>query len=414
MLEWKYGTLPTSWELSTIGDYSNTITDYVANGSFASLAQNVQYKEEPDVAVLIRLVDYNNNFKGDFVYIDEHAYEFLSKSKLYGGEIIISNVGANVGTVFRCPTLTLKMSLAPNSIMLRTKGIDDFYYYWFKSPVGQHAIASIVTGSAQPKFNKTTFKKIVVPVPPIETQRKIALCLKTIDEKIECNKSINDNLQQQAAAIFRSWFVDCDLFGGKAPDEWENVTLEDITALVSRGITPKYADDTDQIVINQKCVRNHMIDLSLARTHTPKVINEKWLRFGDLLINSTGDGTLGRAAQVWFQPKNLTVDSHVTIARPAKENLIFYIGLWGILHEKEIESLHTGSTGQTELPRDRVKAMELLLPDNETLDRFNGLITPMAAAIVANQEENNRLAALRDAILPKLMSGEIDVTDIQL
>ena len=172
------------------------------------------------------------------------------------------------------------------------------------------------------------------------------------------NKAVNDNLQQQAAAIFRSWFVDCAPFGGKAPDEWENVTLEDITALVSRGITPKYADDTDQIVINQKCIRNHMIDLSLARTHTPKVINEKWLRFGDLLINSTGDGTLGRAAQVWFQPKNLTVDSHVTIVRPAKENLIFYIGLWGILHEKEIESLHTGSTGQTELPRDRVKAME--------------------------------------------------------
>ena len=125
-------------------------------------------------------------FKGDFVYIDEHAYEFLSKSKLYGGEIIISNVGANVGTVFRCPTLALKMSLAPNSIMLRTKGIDDFYYYWFKSPVGQHALASIVTGSAQPKFNKTTFRKIVVPVPPIDTQRKIALFLKSIDNKIEC------------------------------------------------------------------------------------------------------------------------------------------------------------------------------------------------------------------------------------
>ena len=85
-------------------------------------------------------------------------------------------------------------NLPKKSNIKRTKGIDDFYYYWFKSPVGQHAIASIVTGSAQPKFNKTTFKKIVVPVPPIETQRKIALCLKTIDEKIECNKSINDNL----------------------------------------------------------------------------------------------------------------------------------------------------------------------------------------------------------------------------
>jgi len=232
-----------------------------------------------------------------------------------------------------------------------------------------------------------------------------------ITQLIPC--PINDNLQQQAAAIFRSWFVDCAPFGGKVPDEWENVTLEDITTLVSRGITPKYADDTDQIVINQKCIRNHTIDLSLARTHTPKVVNEKWLRFGDLLINSTGDGTLGRAAQVWFRPQKLTVDSHVTIARPAKENLIFYIGLWGILHEKEIEALHTGSTGQTELPRDRVKAMELLLPDNDTLDRFTALITPMAAAIVANQEENNRLAALRDAVLPKLMSGEIDVSAVQ-
>ena len=268
--------------------------------------------------------------------------------------------------------------------------------------------------SAQPGLSVKTLGIQEIMLPSIEYQNKVVALLSSLDEKIAVNNNINDNFQQQAAAIFRSWFVDCAPFGGKAPDEWENVTLEDITALVSRGITPKYADDTDQIVINQKCIRNHTIDLSLARTHTPKVINEKWLRFGDLLINSTGDGTLGRAAQVWFQPKNLTVDSHVTIARPAKENLIFYIGLWGILHEKEIESLHTGSTGQTELPRDRVKAMELLLPDNDTLDRFNALIAPMAAAIVANQEENNRLAALRDAILPKLMSGEIDASGIQL
>ena len=268
--------------------------------------------------------------------------------------------------------------------------------------------------SAQPGLSVKTLGIQEIMLPSIEYQNKVVALLSSLDEKIAVNNNINDNLQQQAAAIFRSWFVDCAPFGGKAPDEWKNVTLEDITALISRGITPQYADDTDQIVINQKCIRNHTIDLSLARTHTPKVINEKWLRFGDLLINSTGDGTLGRAAQVWFQPKNLTVDSHVTIARPAKENLIFYIGLWGILHEKEIESLHTGSTGQTELPRDRVKAMELRLPDNDTLDRFNALITPMATAIVANQEENNRLAALRDAILPKLMSGEIDVSAVQL
>ena len=158
--------------------------------------------------------------------------------------------------------------------------------------------------SAQPGLSVKTLGIQEIMLPSIEYQNKVVALLSSLDEKIVVNNNINDNLQQQAAAIFRSWFVDCAPFGGKAPDEWKNVTLEDITALISRGITPKYADDTDQIVINQKCIRNHTIDLSLARTHTPKVINEKWLRFGDLLINSTGDGTLGRAAQVWFQPKN--------------------------------------------------------------------------------------------------------------
>ena len=190
---WQYGKLPDSWAIKKIGEYASVITDYVANGSFASLAENVNYKSEPDYAVLIRLKDYNNNFNGDFVYIDKHAYDFLSKSKLYGDEIIISNVGA-VGTVFKCPKLQKKMSLAPNAIMLKTKGNDDFYYYWFASRNGQHSLQSIVTGSVQPKFNKTNFKELLVPVPPIEVQEKIAEYLRNLDRKIELNQKINENL----------------------------------------------------------------------------------------------------------------------------------------------------------------------------------------------------------------------------
>lgn len=291
----------------------------------------------------------------------------------------------------------------------------DFLYYLVCSPmVREPAVKSMVGSSGRQRAQINVIERIEVAVPPLEEQQKIGSVLRALDDKIELNNRINDNLEQQAAAIFRSWFVNCVPFGGIAPDEWKNVTLEDITAMVSRGITPKYANDTDQIIINQKCIRNHMIDLSLARNHRPKVINDKWLHFGDLLINSTGDGTLGRAAPVWFQPHNLTVDSHVTIVRPATENLIFYIGLWGTQHEKEIESLHTGSTGQTELPRDRVKAMKLVLPDSKTLAHFNSVMAPMASAIVTNLEENQRLANLRDALLPKLMSGEIDVSSVKL
>ena len=272
-------------------------------------------------------------------------------------------------------------------------------------------LSGYITGSAQPKLSQANLNAVTLQLPSIEEQKKIVAILGALDDKIELNNKINENLEQQATAIFKSWFIDYLPYGGVVPNEWRTVTLDDITSLVSRGINPQYSDNTEQIVINQKCIRNHMLDLSLARTHTPKTINEKWLQFGDLLINSTGTGTLGRVAQVWFEPKNLTVDSHITIVRPLRKDLIFYIGLWGILHENMIESLHTGSTGQTELPREMVKAIELLLPDNETLNRFNAVVAPIAATIVLNQEENQKLAQIRDILLPKLMSGELTVSN---
>mgnify|MGYP000154057791 CR=1 FL=1 len=327
--------------------------------------------------------------------------------------VCVSCIGSDLGkaVITTCPTVTNQQI---NSIIVDEKSFDVSFVYYAMQILGKKMNFISKTSTAVPIVNKSSFSSYEIKCPPREDQKRIAAVLSALDSKIECNKKINDNLEQQAVALFKSWFVDFSLFGGTVPENWEDTTLENITTLITRGIAPKYSDNSDQTVVNQKCIRNHTIDLSLARTHTPKAINEKWLKFGDLLINSTGDGTLGRVAQVWFAPKALTVDSHVTIVRPAREELIFYIGLWGILHEKEIESLHIGSTGQTELPRDRVKKLKLLLPDNISLSRFNSIIAPMASTIISNQEENQKLASLRDTLLPKLMSGEIDVSSIQL
>ena len=194
MQETPFGRIPDNWKLDIIDNACSVVTDYVANGSFKSLADNVEYQKHEDTTVLIRLVDYNNGFEGDFVYVNDHAYEFLAKSKLFGDEIIISNVGANVGTVFRCPYLDKQMTLGPNSVMIKFKQNDDFYFYWLKSPSGQHMIKSIVTGSAQPKFNKTNLRQVVIPVPSEDEQRKIAKILMAFDKKIEINNKINRNL----------------------------------------------------------------------------------------------------------------------------------------------------------------------------------------------------------------------------
>lgn len=400
-------------------ELSSVITD-IAAGPFGS-----NLKVECFVPYGFPIID-GANLKGYKVtdnltkFVTEEKARSLSRSIARRGDVVVT-ISGTLGQIayipedsifeeYLCSQRQFRVSFDTSQVYV------PYLVFYFHTFEGQNKILSFANQTGVPALSQPlkNFKKIRLCLPDYRTQKKIASIIEAFNDKIECNQKINDNLQQQAAAIFKSWFVDCTPFEGVVPETWGNVNLEGITTLVSRGIAPKYSNNSEQTVINQKCIRNHTIDLSLARTHTPRVINEKWLRFGDLLINSTGDGTLGRAAQVWFQPKNLTVDSHVTIVRPAKENLIFYIGLWGILHEKEIESLHTGSTGQTELPRDRVKGMELLLPDNETLNRFNALIAPMAAVIVSNQEENTRLAAFRDALLPKFMSGEIDVSDIQL
>lgn len=275
-------------------------------------------------------------------------------------------------------------------------------------------LSGYVTGSAQPKLSQANLNAILLLLPQIKIQKKIVDYLRKIDEKIELNTRINENLLQQALAIYKAWFCDYVLSDGVLPESWHITTIDALSSLVTRGIAPKYDDSSNQIVLNQKCIRDHTIDVSLARRHLPKKINEKWISKGDLLINSTGTGTLGRVAQVWFDANNMTVDSHVTIVRPKAPILQSYIGFWGLSHESEIEAQHTGSTGQTELPRDRVKAMELPFPDEDTLSKFNELVIPMTDAVVSNQKENAQLSQLRDTLLPKLMSGEIDVSELEL
>lgn len=291
----------------------------------------------------------------------------------------------------------------------------DYLYYLVCSPeVREPAIKSMVGSSGRQRVQTDVVKNLEIDVPPLVDQEKIGSFLKSFDDKIALNDKINKNLLEQALAIYKDWFCDYALSDGILPENWKITTIEAISSLVTRGIAPKYDDSSAQIVLNQKCIRDHTIDISLSRRHLPKKINEKWISKGDLLINSTGTGTLGRVAQVWFEANNMTVDSHVTIVRPKDPILQSYIGFWGLSHENEIEAQHTGSTGQTELPRDRVKAMELPLPDEDTLSKFNELVIPMTSTVISNQEENARLSQLRDALLPKLMSGELDVSDIDL
>ena len=292
------------------------------------------------------------------------------------------------------------------------KNVDPIFIYYFLQTLD---LGNYAGGSAVPTLNRNHIHTLNVCVPMAsEEQKQIASILSSLDDKIMLNTAINENLEQQAQALFKAWFVDFEPFGGVMPDDWSECILDSMCSLIIKGITPKYNEHSAQLVINQKCVRNHQIDLSLARCHEPKKVNEKWLQYGDIVVNSTGTGTLGRTAQVLFTPNNMTVDSHVTIIRASKQEYIYYLGLWATSHEHDFEMLQTGSTGQTDLPRERLKQMQIVLPSDSILSSFSKVIKPIADIRIQKQQENQRLSALRDTLLPKLMNGEIDVSAVQV
>lgn len=181
---------PQDWEHILIGDYVETVTDFVASGSFASLRENVKYYNEPNYAILVRTKDFQNNFKQDLVYTDQHGYDFLAKSNLFGGELIFSNVGS-IGKIFIVPELNQKMTLAPNAIMVRFHNDKQqkWFYYLFSSTTGQSLLDSITSATAIGKFNKTDFKKLPIPIPPLAEQQRIV-------QKIEELFSVLDNIQK--------------------------------------------------------------------------------------------------------------------------------------------------------------------------------------------------------------------------
>jgi type I restriction enzyme, S subunit len=186
------------WDLVKINDLNLEVTDYVANGSFKSLADNVTLYDDKEYALYVRNADLKVNFTDKRKYVDQKSYEFLKKSKLKGGELIISNVG-DVGSVFICPHLNMPMTLGSNVIMLYETDshyYNYFLYFFFTSVYGQYMIGGITGGSAQPKFNKTDFRNMKIKFPAFDELDKFNAEIDPIYKKYELNIKENEKLSE--------------------------------------------------------------------------------------------------------------------------------------------------------------------------------------------------------------------------
>lgn len=332
--------------------------------------------------------------------------------------------------------------------------------------------------TGQTELSRFQLGEIPISMPTcMDEQKKIAHILSSIDEKITLNRQINQTLKQMAQTLFKSWFVDFDpvvdnaleagffeqdlvlpdellrrveariavrksgdfkplpedirqLFpaafeesiepsiglGGWVPQGWKITILDEITSELRRGISPKYIEEGGVQVINQKCIRNHEVSYEPARRHDHEVkkIDGRALRVGDVLVNSTGVGTLGRIAQVTNLSETTVADSHVTLVR-VKDGIcpIYTFGQLMLSMEKKVERLGEGSTGQTELSRKILSEQFVAIPPLRVSEKAECSFKSFAEKQVSNLNQNAELTKLRDTLLPKLISGELRLDTIE-
>ena len=189
--------IPDNWAWVRINNYVQKVTDFVASGSFASLRENVKYYKEENYALMVKTQDFQNNFSKDLTFTDKHGYNFLENSNLDGGELVLANVGS-IGKVFIVPKLNRPMTLAPNSIMVR------FFYeahlQWFlklfQSSFGLELLLSISSATAIKKFNKTDFKTLLIPLPPLEEQQRIVDKINSFEPLLERYDKVEKELSK--------------------------------------------------------------------------------------------------------------------------------------------------------------------------------------------------------------------------
>ncbi|MGL4832725.1 MAG: restriction endonuclease subunit S [Propionibacteriaceae bacterium] len=191
-------------------------------------------------------------------------------------------------------------------------------------------------------------------------------------------------------------------------EPWPTRYLADIANIVGRGITPKYSENGDYIVINQRCVRDGRVSLERARRHdsTKKYVHEdKRLISGDILVNSTGVGTLGRTAPIRELELKVTVDSHLTIVRPGTTVAASWLAYALSCEEPQIEAMGVGSTGQTELPRDRLALLKITVPSLPEQRAIAATLGALDDKIESNLRQRTLCRQLGQALVAKLEEG---------
>lgn len=399
------------WISKTLGE----LTSFISKGI---PPKYVDEENENTIRVLNQKCNRNFEISYNESRIHNAAVKKVPENKLlHSGDVLINSTGTGTaGRVAQIFNIPMPTTVDGHMILLRpTKEIDPLYYgYVIKSY--QKKIESLAEGSTgQTEINRQRLQdEIYITFPKDRAlQKEIGTFLFQIDEKIKNNSEINNNLEQQAMALFKSWFIDFEPFNRQVPKTWINGVLGDFVE-IKRGGSPRPIQDflsdsgfhwlkiSDATGISSPFIneiKEYIIEAGLKKT--------VYLKSGSLVLSNSATPGL---------PKILDIDTCIHdgwLYFPSSKFSNEYLYLYFKHIRDNLIALGNGSVF-TNLKTDILKNYPTYLPTEDVLKKFDELVQPIFSMILSKTREIKRLAEIRDTLLPKLMSGELDVSDIEL
>lgn len=350
------------------------------------------------------LGEYELDFSSAYKISFEDYEKVIARSKVEQWDILFSMIGT-IGRVYQ--EANEKTDYAIKNVGLFRCGGDkqksDWLRYYLMSPKAQEYIHSRLRGSTQGYIPLGALREMPIDLPPLPEQHSITATLSALDDKIALNIKINRNLEQVAQAIFKSWFVDFEPWGGVMPDGWREGMLSDVCSYnTERVAVSTLTLDTYISTENMSSEKGGFV----RAASLPTIPQTTAFAVGDTLISNIRP-YFKKIIFCWFAGGCST---DVLCFRPHEASLSHYV--YNLLYSDSFFDFMVAGSKGTKMPRgdkQQIMSYPIVLPENNVLADFVKIVEPILSQITINRDENIRLAAIRDALLPKLMSGEIEI-----
>ena len=404
----------SDWKTKTLGE----VTSYIAKGippNYVDEANN------DTICVLNQKCNRNFRISYDDSRLHNNAAKKVPDVKmLKPGDVLINSTGTGTaGRVAQIWDIETPTTIDGHMILMRPTDEIDPLYYGYAVKSFHAAIESYAEGSTgQTEINKTRLQNETIIMYPVDKdeQYKIARILAALDEKIKLNTAINKNLEQQVQAIYRSWFVNYEPFDGTKPDDWSDGTIDDLGTEIICGKTPStkkseyYGGNTPFITIPDMhgCVyivstERYLSDAGVASQ--PKKT---------LPPNTVCVSCIGTAGLVTLVSEESQSNQQINSIIPKEGISVYYIYLLMQTLAETINKLGQSGSTIVNLNKTQFGKIQVMIPSKRVLQDFDSLCRPLFDTILSNQKENINLSELRDTLLQKLMSGEIDISNLDL